>query len=209
MKFHVTGMTRAAVGIAVGAGTDVAIEAADIVLMKSGLTDVARAVRLSRAVLRNIRENLFWAFFYNCIGIPLAAGALIPAFGLSLSPMFAAGAMSLSSVCVVVNALRLNLWRAAASPHGRAHNPVALPDDLTTGREVTSLQKRIAIEGMMCGHCTAHVEKALSAVNGVTAVTVSLEDKAATVTLERTVPDAALLDAVREAGYTPKDCTEI
>lgn len=199
-------LTRADVGIAIGAGADVAIDSADVVLMKSSLSDVPAAIRLSRVVLRNIRENLFWAFFYNVIGIPLAAGALIPAFGIQLSPMFGAAAMSLSSVCVVTNALRLNWFNPHAQVRPSRKNPLPLPDFLThetNQKEDLPMKKVISIEGMMCQHCVAHVKKALDAVDGVSEAAVSLDANNATVTLSREVSDEALRDAVKNAGYTP------
>lgn len=205
-------LTRAQVGIAIGAGADVAIDAADVVLMRSSLSDVAAAIRLSRQVLRNIHENLFWAFFYNCIGIPLAAGVLIPRFGVQLNPMFAAAAMSLSSVCVLTNALRLNWLNIRKSKHRPNRIPVPLPDFLQeepTKTEEPKMKKTIEIEGMMCGHCTAFVQKTLSALNGVSECEVSLEQKTATVTLTEDIPDDQLMSAVTEAGYTAVKCTPI
>ena len=223
-------LTRADVGIAIGAGADVALDAADVVLMKSSLLDVAAAIRLSRQVLRNIHENLFWAFFYNCIGIPIAAGVLIPAFGFMLNPMIGAAAMSLSSFCVVTNALRLNLFDVRSAKHG-AHRAMApLPDFLVQGAaeaacdtaqqgagcakgapadegKENAMVKVVKVDGMMCSHCQAHVQKALAAIDGVSAVEVSLEDKQATVTLDKDVDDQVLMDAVTEAGYTPLGCT--
>ena len=210
-------LTRADVGIAIGAGADVALEAADIVLMKSKLTDVSAAIRLSRQALRNIHENLFWAFFYNCVGIPLAAGVLVPAFGLSLNPMFAAAAMSLSSFCVVTNALRLNLFSVRSDKRDRKKQMVPMPE-LTDGfteiesdhqekKEENQMVKTLDIEGMMCAHCQAHVQKALEGVAGVTQVVVSLEDKNATVTADAGVEDQALIDAVTESGYKVLACS--
>ncbi len=211
-------LTRADTGIAIGAGADVALDAADVVLMKSNLLDVPAAIRLSRQVLRNIHENLFWAFFYNCIGIPLAAGALIPLFGLQLNPMFGAAAMSLSSFCVVINALRLNLFHvhsAKADIHRKAipmpdflpglseQPPAAMPEKT----EEFPMKKTIYVNGMMCGHCQAHVQKALAALDGVSSAEVSLEEKKAIVTLTGEVSDQLLMDAVTEAGYTPVRCT--
>ena len=161
-------LTRADVGIAIGAGADVALDAADVVLMKSSLFGCAGRNPLSRQVLRNIHENLFWAFLYNCIGIPIAAGALIPIFGLQLNPMFGAAAMSLSSFCVVTNALRLNLFRMHdASKDKRIKNEI-LKEDLNMTTE-QGMVKTMTIEGMMCGHCRAHVEKALNSIGGVSA----------------------------------------
>ena len=191
-------LTRADVGIAIGAGTDVAIDAADVVLMKDSLSDAAAAVKLGRAVLRNIRQNLFWAFIYNLIGIPLAAGAFIKLFGWELDPMFGAAAMSLSSFCVVTNALRLNLVDIRTP--GRAKLPIPEVNISYTNKEETTMKKTVKIEGMMCKHCVAHVTKALEAVEGVTPE-VSLEDKAAYLTLDREVPDEVLTKAVTDAGY--------
>ena len=224
-------LTRADIGIAIGAGADVALEAADIVLMKSELTDVAAAVRLSRQALKNIRENLFWAFFYNCIGIPIAAGVLVPVFGISLNPMFAAAAMSLSSFCVVTNALRLNLFSIASDRRDRKKKMVPLPefingvqdretsepassdgvsgDSAASGKdqEGKEMVKTLDIDGMMCAHCQAHVQKALEGVAGVKQVEVSLDEKKATVTVDDTVEDKALIDAVTESGYTVVACS--
>ena len=185
-------LARADVGIAIGAGTDIAIDSADIVLMKSDLLDGVTAIRLSRAVIRNIKENLFWAFFYNTLGIPLAAGVFYTAFGWRLSPMFAAAAMSLSSVFVVSNALRLKLFK----PAGRAgHSTPSQPT-----KETKDMKKTMKIEGMSCAYCSGRVEKALNAIDGVTA-TVSLEDKAAHLTLSHEISDEELTRAVTDAGY--------
>lgn len=212
-------LTRADVGIAIGAGADVALDAADVVLMKSSLLDVPAAIRLSRQVLRNIHENLFWAFLYNCIGIPIAAGALIPIFGLQLNPMFGAAAMSLSSFCVVMNALRLNLFHMHSAKRDAKRKKIPMPEFLSGFQEkqcpafapekmeVTSMKKTILIEGMMCAHCQMHVQKALAAIDGVSAVDVNLEEKKATVTLAKVVPDQAMMDAVTQAGYTPVSCS--
>lgn len=198
-------LTRADTGIAIGAGADVALDAADVVLMKSSLMDVAAAIRLSRQTLKNIHENLFWAFIYNIIGIPLAAGVLYPAFGITLNPMIAAAAMSLSSFCVVTNALRLNLFdpynakRDAAQAAKRP--PVTLPEpEIRTEKEELLMTRTMTIEGMMCMHCQGRVEKALNALDGVTA-TVNLEAKTATVTCTEGTDDAALTKAVTDAGY--------
>ena len=188
-------LARADVGIAIGAGTDVAIESADIVLMKSDLLDAVTAVKLSKKVIRNIKENLFWAFIYNIIGIPLAAGVWYPLFHLQLSPMFAAAAMSMSSVCVVTNALRLKFFQ----PEHRGPSPApGNPPQTEKGSEL--MTKTMVIEGMMCAHCQAHVKKALNALDGVSA-TVNLEAKTATVTLDAPVSDDVLKDAVVQAGY--------
>ena len=199
-------LTRADMGIAIGAGADVAIDAADIVLMKSRLSDVPAAIRLSRATLRNIHENLFWAFFYNTIGIPLAAGVFIP-LGLTLNPMFGAAAMSLSSFCVVSNALRLNWFRLRDPRHDhkrRGMRPDKQParPQTTDQREELSMKRTIKIEGMMCPHCEARVKKALEALPGVTEAVASHEAGTAVVTLSEPVEDEALKKAVEEQDYT-------
>lgn len=204
-------LTQADIGIAIGAGADVALDAADVVLMKSSVGDVAAAIRLSRQTLRNIHENLFWAFFYNCIGIPIAAGALIPAFNIALNPMLGAAAMSLSSFCVVTNALRLNFFKPDRPFKGKSKQPTELPKLMPTeenikNTEETAMKKTVYIDGMMCSHCTAHVQKALSALDGVESVEVSLEDKKAVLTLNKNVDDAVITAAVREAGYEPIKC---
>ena len=196
-------LMRADVGIAIGAGTDIAMESADVVLMRSDPMDAANAVDLSRAVIRNIKENLFWAFFYNALGIPLAAGVLYPAFGLKLSPMIGAAAMSLSSVCVVSNALRLRFWKPKTEPAEE------LPESEGTETESETIIKEepnmttvIEVEGMMCVHCKAHVEKALLAVPGVETAEADLEKKCAAVT--GSADRDALIAAVKEAGYEAK-----
>ncbi len=198
-------LVRADVGIAVGAGTDVSIDAADIVLINNRMTDVVTAVDISRATLRNIRENLFWAFFYNCIGIPLAAGVFIPLFGWELNPMFGAAAMSLSSFCVVANALRLGLFRPKCkSTHNDSEEPEkpgTTPSEITEKKGKT-MTKTIHIEGMMCRHCEAHVKRALEALTGVTAATADHTTATAVVTLTEDVDDATLTAAVTEEGYT-------
>ena len=210
-------LTRADIGIAIGAGADVAIDAADVVLMKSNLTDVAAAVRLSRASLRNIHENLFWAFIYNIIGIPLAAGVYAH-WGLLLNPMFGAAAMSLSSFCVVTNALRLNLFRMYdAGKDRRIKNAVTgqtaaaaakEPDDALEKKSETNqkkenetMKKTMKINGMMCGHCEARVKKALEAVEGVQEAVVSHEAGNAVVTLSSDVADEVLKKAVEDQDY--------
>ena len=206
-------LTRADVGIAIGAGTDIAIDSADVVLMKDSLEDVATAIDLSKAVVRNIHMNLFWAFFYNILGIPVAAGVLFPVLGLRLSPMIGSAAMSLSSVCVVTNALRLRFFKRKA----------AFADERTTaesggrperdGQKINQkgtmeMKKVLKVDGMMCAHCQMHVRKALAAVDGVQEAEVDLENKQATVLLSKEVDDQLLMDAVSEAGYTPVSCTE-
>ena len=204
-------LTRADMGIAIGAGADVAIDAADVVLVKSRLSDVPAAIRLSRGTLRNIHENLFWAFFYNVIGIPLAAGIWIPIFGWKLNPMFGAAAMSLSSFCVVTNALRLNLLnikdsrkdkkirRKAAAPAGAV--VAAAEINTETKKENKTMTKTMKIEGMMCGHCEAAVKKALEALDGVASAEVSHEKETAVVTLEKDVDNAVLTKAVEDKDY--------
>ena len=204
-------LTRADMGIAIGAGADVAIDAADVVLVKSRLSDVPAAIRLSRGTLRNIHENLFWAFFYNVIGIPLAAGIWIPIFGWKLNPMFGAAAMSLSSFCVVTNALRLNLLnikdsrkdkkirRKAAAPAGAV--VAAAEINTETKKENKTMTKTMKIEGMMCGHCEAAVKKALEALDGVASAEVSHEKGTAVVTLDKDVDNAVLTKAVEDKDY--------
>ena len=207
-------LTRADTGIAIGAGTDVAIDAADVVLMNSRLSDVPAAIRLSRAALRNIHENLFWAFIYNIIGIPLAAGLFIP-FGLTLNPMFGAAAMSLSSFCVVSNALRLNLFDlhstkhdhkkaspAAVSAQPAAENNTPSDTEAPDGKtEDDPMKKTLNIEGMMCCHCEARVKKALEAIPGVSEAVASHTDGTAVVTLTEDVADDVLKNAVEAQDY--------
>ncbi len=238
-------LAAADVGMAIGAGTDVAMESADVVLMKSDLRDAVTAVRLSRAVIRNIKENLFWAFFYNCIGIPLAAGLWYPLFQIRLNPMFGAAAMSLSSIFVVGNALRLRRFRSSfqekaeqnregqqkegqqcqvkqQNQEGQQNQEVRqdldgkpvehantvtmqnIPEQTGEIERSNTMTKTMTIEGMMCAHCTGRVRKALEALEGVTAVTMSLEEKTATVELAKEVPDEVLTGAVTEAGYEVK-----
>ena len=226
-------LAAADVGMAIGAGTDVAMESADIILMKNDLRDAVTAMKLSRAVIRNIKENLFWAFFYNCIGIPLAAGVLYPAFQIRLNPMFGAAAMSLSSIFVVGNALRLRGFKSGFTPlkkgvpeaarkeieitHAAAEEEQCIlkapaeqnnRQDVKQEKERTNtMTKVISIEGMMCNHCTGTVQKALEAVEGVKAVTMSLEQKNATVELASDVSDEVLTKAVVDAGYEVKGVT--
>ena len=182
-------LTRANIGIAIGAGTDIAIDAADVVLMKSELTDVPAAIRLSRATVKNIKENLFWAFIYNIIGIPLAAGVWIPIFGWTLNPMFGAFAMSLSSFCVVTNALRLNL------------TDIYDKNKRYRIKEDKVMTKTMKIEGMMCGHCEARVKKSLEALDQVQEAVVSHETGTAVVTLKADVDDSVLKKTVEDQDY--------
>lgn len=215
-------LAAADVGMAIGAGTDVALESADIVLMKSDLRDAVTAVRLSRAVIRNIKQNLFWAFFYNAIGIPLAAGVWYPLFQIKLNPMFGAAAMSLSSIFVVGNALRLKGFRAGKeTPERKNTEPGTAPANCTdagcnkisntegSAEDASEWRKKMTkvmtIEGMMCGHCTGRVQKALEALEGVGSVTMSLENKTATVELAAEIEDEKLTAAVVDAGYEVKE----
>ena len=194
-------LTRADIGIAIGAGSDVAIDAADVVLMKSNLADVPAAIRLSRATLRNIHQNLFWAFFYNVIGIPIAAGALV-GLGITLNPMLGAAAMSLSSFCVVTNALRLNLCRVHDSSHDRKKKRDNVMDE--PEEKMAENIRKMNVEGMMCPHCEARVKKALEAIDGVKEAVVSHESASAVVTLDSSVSDEELTKAVTDAGYEVK-----
>ena len=214
-------LAAADVGMAIGAGTDVAMESADIVLMKSDLRDAVTAVRLSRAVIRNIKQNLFWAFFYNAIGIPLAAGVWYPLFQIKLNPMFGAAAMSLSSIFVVGNALRLRGFRAGKETTGGRNASASAPANCTeagcnknsntegSAEDASEWRKKMTkvmtIEGMMCGHCTGRVQKALEALEGVGSVTMSLENKTATVELAAEIEDEKLTAAVVDAGYEVKE----
>ena len=203
-------LARADVGIAIGAGTDVAIESADIVLMKSDLLDAVPAIQLSRAVIKNIKENLFWAFCYNAIGIPLAAGVFYPLLGWQLSPMFGSAAMSFSSVFVVTNALRLKGFKPSFKKGKQEIEPEELhiaAEPVPEKKEKKEMKKKISIEGMMCGHCTGRVEKALNGLSGVEAQ-VSLEDKAAYVTLTGEVSDELLRKTVEDAGYEVTGITQ-
>ena len=218
-------LARADVGIAIGAGTDIAIESADIVLMHSDLADVPAAIGLSRATMRNIKQNLFWALFYNVICIPVAAGVLV-GIGINLNPMIAAAAMSLSSVCVVSNALRLRTWKPAFASSGEVEAPAAglaggsdgavsakqdagteakgnTENTEETGKDVI-MEKTLSVEGMMCQHCVAHVKKALEGIDGVEAAEVDLDAGTATAKLSADVADDALIAAVVDAGYEAK-----
>ncbi len=196
-------LMRADVGVAIGAGTDVAMESADIVLMKSDLQDAVTAIELSHATIRNIKQNLFWAFFYNVCGIPLAAGVFFPVLGWKLNPMFAAAAMSFSSAFVVGNALRLKLFRPKLTQQ-ETQNTIKTTAQQKVLKEETTMKKVLKIEGMMCNHCTGRVEKALNDMDGVQAV-VSLDDKSATVTLSKELSDETLVQAVTDAGYEVVD----
>ena len=204
-------LTSADIGIAIGAGTDVAIDAADVVLMKSRLSDVPAAIRLSRATLRNIHENLFWAFIYNIIGIPLAAGVFIKVLGLQLNPMFGAAAMSLSSFCVVTNALRLNFFKMhdSSRDHRIRYDPIKFDPIKNKSnqeeKERKNMEKTLKIEGMMCGHCEAHVKKALEALEGVSQAVVSHETGTAVITLTSDVSEDVLRQAVVDEGYKVTD----
>ncbi len=211
-------LTRADTGIAIGAGTDIAIDAADVVLMKSRLSDVPAAIRLSRASLRNIHENLFWAFIYNIIGIPLAAGVWIPVFGWTLNPMFGAAAMSLSSFCVVSNALRLNFVNIYKHHPIKRINPASEQNFTISAENISNLQKQfkeensmetvtMKIEGMMCGHCEATVKKALEALDAVEKAEVSHETGTAVVTLNSKAPSELLKKAVEDKDYKVLEIT--
>lgn len=202
-------LTRADIGIAIGAGTDVAIDAADVVLMKSQLSDVPAAIRLSRATLRNIHENLFWAFFYNVIGIPLAAGVWIPIFGWTLNPMFGAAAMSLSSFCVVTNALRLNLFKVHNASSNINNPTVSNTINNTNKKENTTMIKvTVNVTGMMCGHCEAHVNKAVEAAFGVQNVVSSHEAGTTVFTAPEKVDEAKLRQVITDAGYEVTGITQ-
>ena len=197
-------LTRADLGIAIGAGTDIAIDAADVVLMKNSLMDVTAAIRISRKTLRNIYENLFWAFFYNVIGIPLAAGCYVAAFGWTLNPMFGAAAMGLSSFCVVTNALRLNFINPYNAKKDKSvKNPLnenfIEQSNLSENKENNTM--KITVKGMMCGHCEGHVKKALEAIDGITSATASHEENLVTIETSKTVDEALIKAAVEEAGY--------
>lgn len=197
-------LTRADLGIAIGAGTDIAIDAADVVLMKGSLLDVSGAIRLSRAVIKNIHENLFWAFFYNVIGIPLAAGCYVAAFGWSLNPIFGAAAMGLSSFCVVSNALRLNFLKSHDSRRDKkVKNPVLGNLISNAGQEKAGKEKsmKISVKGMMCGHCEKHVKEALEAIEGITSATASHEKAEVAIETSKEVDESAIKAAVEKAGY--------
>ena len=203
-------LVAADVGIAISAGTDIAIDSADVILMKNKLTDVIDAILLSKAVIKNIRQNLFWAFFYNIICIPLAAGVFYPVFGLKLNPMVGAAAMSFSSLFVVGNALRLRNFRPLTGSNkaeeteektGKSETVIITQQNRLTEEKRTSMKKTMIIEGMMCNHCTGRVQKALEEVEGVESVEMSLEEKSAVVLCADTVTDEMLKAVVTDAGY--------
>ncbi len=195
-------LTRADIGIAIGAGTDIAIEAADIVLMKNSLMDVAGAIRISRATLKNIKENLFWAFFYNCLGIPLAAGCYVALFGWTLNPMFGAAAMGLSSFCVVSNALRLNFVKVQSEKYDRIiKNPVRGKLIIDIPKRKEDIKMNITVKGMMCAHCEAHVKKALEAIDGIESAVASHDNNLVELTTTKAVDEALIKAAIEEAGY--------
>ena len=189
-------LMRADVGVAIGQGTDIAIDSADIVLMKNSLLDVNTAIDLSVAVIKNIKMNLFWAFFYNFLGIPVAAGVFYPVFGLLLSPMIGSAAMSLSSVCVVTNALRLRFFKPKAIN-------VEDKKEIKEKEEKKTMKKTMIVDGMMCQNCVRHVKNALEGVEGVTSAVVDLDSRSAVIEMEKDIQDQILLDAVKEEGYTP------
>ena len=195
-------LVRADLGIAIGAGTDVAIESADAVLMRSDLMDAVNAIRLSKSVIKNIKENLFWAFFYNVICIPLAAGAFYPAFGIKLSPMIGAAAMSMSSFCVVMNALRLNFFRVTRTSVPASGAVADAADTYKERKEESSMEKKLTIEGMMCAHCQKHVHDALAKMDGVTEVSVDLEGGTADVKMSCDIAKDAFAAVIEDAGYT-------
>jgi cation transport ATPase len=201
-------LARADVGLAIGAGTDIAMQTADVVLMKSDLLDVSTAIQLSRKVLRNIKQNLFWAFFYNLVGIPVAAGVFYGLWGLKLNPMIAAAAMSLSSVSVVSNALRLRFFKPVRLSERSSQFQTTGPSESAAHiqqtpktQEVSSMVKKLKIEGMSCGHCSARVEKILTGIKGVDKAKVDLASGTAEVTLSADLPDVSLTQPVTDGGY--------
>ena len=194
-------LTVADLGVAIGAGTDIAIDAADVVLMKSSLKDVAAAIRISKKTLRNIHENLFWAFFYNVLGIPLAAGCYIALFGWELNPMFGAAAMGLSSFCVVSNALRLNFIKPYDKSKDRSKTNHVIGNVVSEETRKEETNMKIKVNGMMCGHCEMHVKKALEAIDGIKSATASHEENLVTIETTKDVDEALIKAAVEEAGY--------
>jgi len=187
---------RADIGVAIGQGTDIAIDSADIVLMKNSLLDVNTAIDLSTAIIRNIKMNLFWAFFYNFLGIPVAAGVFYPLFGWLLSPMIGSAAMSLSSVCVVTNALRLRFFKP------RVIN-VKDEETIIEKEEVKTMKKTMIVDGMMCQNCVRHVKNALEGVDGVISANVDFDSKSAEIEMSQKIADEVLFNVVKEEGYTP------
>ena len=187
-------LTRADIGIAIGAGTDIAIDAADVVLMKSRLSDVPAAIRMSRATLKNIHENLFWAFFYNCVGIPLAMGVWIPIFGWKLNPMFGAAAMSISSFCVVSNALRLNFFDMHRADKDKKIKPIER-------EEIQNMEKTLKVKGMMCPHCEARVKKVVEKIPGVESAVASHTEGTVVITMTEDVDLAVIKEAIEDQDY--------
>ncbi len=206
-------LAGADVGIAVGSGTDIAIDSADVILMKDSLMDVVNAIDLSKAVMRNIKMNLFWAFFYNILCIPLAAGVFYLPFGIKLNPMIGSAAMSISSVCVVLNALRLRFFKINSQNANYPENKNVLTDSLNINNNnnekgVNAMKKVLVVDGMMCGHCVQHVQKALTSLSGIKDAEVNLEKKTAEVVMESDISDDILIKAVTEAGYTVLSCNK-
>lgn len=197
-------LTRADNGIAIGSGTDIAIESADVVLIKDDLYDVVISIDLSKKTINNIKLSLFWAFFYNIIGIPIAAGILYPSFGIKLSPMLGAACMSLSSVCVVTNALRLRKFKPVRKVQSTNNNEKNNIEKINNVKEEKNM-KNISIEGMMCDNCRKHVEKALSSIEGVTKVEVSLENKNAIIETSKEIDNEIIINAIKEEGYEVKE----
>ena len=206
-------LAGADVGIAIGSGTDIAIDSADVILMKDSLMDVVNAIDLSKAVMRNIKMNLFWAFFYNILCIPLAAGVFYLPFGIKLNPMIGSAAMSISSVCVVLNALRLRFFKINSQNANYPENKNVLTDSINTNNNnnekgVNAMKKVLVVDGMMCGHCVQHVQKALTSLSGIKDAEVNLEKKTAEVVMESDISDDILINAVTEAGYTVLSCNK-
>ncbi len=197
-------LARADVGIAIGAGTDIALESADMILMKNDLRDIGKAITLSKKVMNTVKQNLFWAFFYNCIGIPLAAGVFYSILEWRLNPMFGAFAMSLSSFCVVTNALRLKgVSLGAKAKKEEDNNNNQIEEHKLEEKGDKKMEKVMVIEGMMCGHCKANVEKTLKAIEGVSDCVVNLEEKTATISLDKEVDNQLFMDTIKDAGYEP------
>lgn len=197
-------LSRADNGLAIGSGTDIAIESADVVLIKDDLYDVVTSIDLSKKTINNIKLSLFWAFFYNIIGIPIAAGILYPSFGIKLSPMIGAACMSLSSVCVVTNALRLRKFKPVRKVQSTNNNEKNNIEKINNVKEEKNM-KKISIEGMMCDNCRKHVEKALSKIEGVTKVEVSLENKNAIIETSKEIDNEIIINAIKEEGYEVKE----